>query len=155
MKMNMLKKKSTRVLTLEELNSWYAKNIIKDSVQNTDVLDANTFQKIYNIKPYRQYESVIDNYSDYWFGNVSSFGSSRYPNGHTLYQLRGGSKEYWSKDKEVYGSSEGYTRYLYGLRMLITLKPNVETQMSGDKNREIIDSRDSNTTWKYNTWSIK
>ena len=92
-------------LTKDRLDNWYTKYT---NTTNADTARTETFQKIYN-EPYRKYINLIDNYTDHWISKTYNGDTSR------LWHVDYRSKSYLNN-----ASSKAY-----GIRMLVTLSPDV------------------------------
>ena len=60
------------MLTLNDLNAWYSKNI----ESGANVTTNETFQKIY-AEQYLAYQNLVDNHAYYWLGVASSAANLR------------------------------------------------------------------------------
>ncbi len=128
---------SATVLTKSKLDDWYTKYITNGTVADTYI--SSTFQKIYktnaNAVNNGRYESLIDNYSEYWLG--SSFIDDSYD----LYTVSAGGML-------VYLSSYNAK----GLRVLVSLPSGISLKETPSGTKTIT-SRSNDYT--YNVWEIK
>ena len=114
------------VLTKRKLDNWYTKYITEGTVADTDT--NAIFQKIYNTK----YESLIDNYSYYWFSFASYSDALCYINPNDRY--------------ENYSNNGAY-----GVRILVSLPSSIKIISAGNETKVVV-SREN--TQNYGIWNL-
>ena len=121
------------VLTKTKLDEWYNKYM---GYENADTYTNDIFRTIYGTR----YESIIDNYSYYWFCYVRGSGSWS-------------SMCWMDPNMELMnGGGSGRSR---GIRILVTLSPEAKVSDKKTDTRTIVDPRNSSNRWNYNVWSLK
>lgn len=115
------------VLTKKQLDDWYTKY---QKEANSNTWSNSTFQKIYGTS----YESLIDNYSRYWFSSAAS-----------------GSRMYFINPyNRVVGSYDNNAAM--GLRILVFLKSDIELSEKRVGTKTITTRGED---YIYNVWDIK
>ena len=113
-------------ITKAKLDNWYSKYM---GYTNADTYTEATFQSVYG----KKYESMVDNYSDYW---LSSAGSSNIVN-------------YVHPDNRAVRN--GGSVLAFGVRLLVSLSS--EVKLSEERvGTKTVTSR--NTDYTYNVWDL-
>ena len=114
---------SAAVLTIPKLKDWYNKylgvNIDDDDMDTSH----KAFQEIYNNQKYYKYQTLVDNYSEYWFGTAND-------NDREVLQVIIPSERYLTQGSNV----------PLGIRILVDLKEDILLEKAGTK--KIYNSRD-------------
>ena len=138
-------KGETTILTKTKLDRWFKKYI---NIPNADTRHGSVVGLIFNEKnEYHKYQTLIDNYSDYWVGLTQDLFSND--------NILGFISPSILSDSGSYTSVATYDSNMYnGLRPLIVLKPNVQFTKQEGEEKVISASSDERDETHHNVWNI-
>ena len=127
--------KEARILTKNDLDNWYKKNIYNEEV---DTSEQDIYKSIYDTK----HQTIIDNNADYWLLEVSPKNALR----NYLWHM---------SENHCYINDYFYGTLKSGIRILVTLSFDTKLSEKPIKTKTLVNPRNVESTWTYNVWGIE